>query len=1172
MFLMNAPPVVALQSRWEAFGQPRNFCFPDCFSESREDTSRASVSARVQMLINTLQRDEAALGTSHEHVTQRGQRAERCRDSRLAQKPAVCRERPEFPACGLVANCGPLEKNEAERHGPLEPDCDSDDSVDRDIEEAIQEYLKAKGGASEPVSQGALCVPEPAHSSALPIPCPPQLSPVSGSVPAEASEDQGSTSPASMSSEDSFEQSIRAEIEQFLSEKRQHETPKCDGSVDKKSDPNESHATPRGNQETSARAAPIGPCKEFIFRKPPRLAKMNSQPRNFRPKVSTEPEAPGSTKLTAHRPEAAHTRGGVRRSMPARRSKRIRNLAPVHQASDSSSDDGIEEAIQLYQLEKTRKEASGDPPPRAQPRDESPGSSQPSALPEAHRRAPGKKKLAVPKVMGTDMGGLHPDPISKLLKDARASVPSGHTAAKSDTVHQASCLADTSTELMCAEAILDISKTILPAPMEGSDRSPSMNPLFCPRPVPARSEGDSSNVDSDDSIEQEIRTFLALKAQAGSPQPAQGQLSSPGPSGQPGIPKAPLPKTPDPPPGCKRKRRGGGSSTVPKKIREGRESAQDSDYIQGRLQPGRDGWDPLKVTEAAGGEAEAKDQPVTSRTVGLSDTHLSQGRGGLTAKTGEGKSAGGEKDSSEDKSSSLDSDEDLDMAIKDLLRSKRKFKKRCRETRAACKKVRFGTAESRCGEKLSSPPRDWRDHGQQAPRGCPAKCRGENRDSPGRSPGSIFSSVAEKVTQGGTGGEDAGPTFLPRRKNPEGAPTSKDVGASGCPPSASDPLSEDSSVDSDDSIELEIRRFLAEKAKESVRSSEPQGGPAKPEMPYRKEPTPGLQPGVCTRSQKARGTPQPAEGRRGPERARTQAASHLSQTGRGTARAEQPTRLPTVLGRSEPALPKSTSRNSCAKASSPRRKSISLHKDHSPRGIQTATAESVFSQLPSCAKVGAEAVSARGTFHLNYGSQNLLTPSPGPQADLTLPWSDFAHQSRLPSPWALNSGQGTVWTGVFRGEKEKGATPQAGAPPSLSSGPRKSLPFLSTQLFHFGKSVSWGAKQAGLFSPNLSLPLQGPAFSAFRETQPGHNPVFGSPHLLMKDSGPWPSRKAQGALRQQDRRNSGSEDNVLDLRYRHRVDREHQDQEALGSDASEFSDTSMEDGGSATVSSKGLKL
>lgn len=1160
---MNAPPVVALQSRWEAFGQPRSFCLPDCFSEAKEDGSRASVSARVQMLISTLQRDEAALGMGHERLTQRGQRAERSRDTRLAPKPAVCKEQPEFPARGLVANCSALEKDEAGRRSPLELDSDSDDSVDRDIEEAIQEYLKARGGASEPMSQGAPSIPEPAHSSTLPIPCPSQLTPGSGSVPVGASEDQGSTSPASMSSEDSFEQSIRAEIEQFLNEKRQHENPKCDGFVDKKSDPNNSPARLRGNRETSARAALMGTCKEFIFRKPPRLTKMSTQQRNFQPKPTTEPETPVSTKLTAHRPEAAQSRGGVRRSMPARRSKRIRSSAPVHQASDSSSDDGIEEAIQLYQLEKTRKEASGDPPLRGQLKEESPGSAQPNTLPEAHRRPPSKKKLAVPKVIDTTQGVLHPDPLSRLLTDSRASLPPGHAAAKSEAVCQASRLADTSTELMCAEAILDISKTILPAPMEGSDRPPSRNPLFCPQPMPPRSEGDSSNIDSDDSIEQEIRTFLALKAQVGSPQPAQGPLSSPGPSGQPGIPKVPFAKTLDLPLVCKRKRRGGGgSTTMPKKIREGRESTQDADHIQGKAQPGHDGWDPLghnKITETPGGEAEAKEQPVISRTVGLSDTHLPQGALGKAT----------EKESSEDKSSSLDSDEDLDMAIKDLLRSKRKFKKRCRDPRTSCKKVRFGSTETRCGEKPSNLPGDWKDHRQQALRSCLPKCRGDNKDGPGRSPGS---SVAEKAKMGGTGGEDATPAFLLRRKSPEGALPSTDTGASGHPPSASSPTSEDSAVDSDDSIELEIRRFLAEKAKESIRNTEPQGGPAKPEMPCRKDPTLGLQPGVCTRSQKARGTPQLAEGRRGPERARTQATGLLSQSGKGTLRAEQTARLTTALGRSEPALPKNTCRNSSAKASPPSRKSAHVHKDHSPQGSQTATAESVFGQLPSCAKVGAEAGSAGGTFHLNYGSQNLLTPNPGSQTDLVLPWSDFAHQSRLSSPWVLNSGQGTVWTGVFRGEKEKGATSQAGAPPSLSSGPRKGLPFLSTQLFHFGKNVSWGGKQTSLFSPNLGLPLQAPAFSAFRETQPGHNPVFGSPHLLMKDSGNWPSQKAQGTLRQQDRRNSASEDKVLDLRYRHRVDREPQDQETLGSDASEFSDTSMEDGGSATVSSKGLKL
>ncbi|KAL1789347.1 phosphatase 1 regulatory subunit 26 [Sigmodon hispidus] len=329
---------------------------------------------------------------------------------------------------------------------------------------------------------------------------------------------------------------------------------------------------------------------------------------------------------------------------------------------------------------------------------------------------------------------------------------------------------------------------------------------------------------------------------------------------------------------------------------------------------------------------------------------------------------------------------------------------------------------------------------------------------------------------------------------------------------------------------------------ESVRSSEPQEGPAKPELPCKKEPAPGLQPRVCTRSQKARGTPQLAEGRKSSERTQTQAAGLSSQSVRGTPRSEQATRIPTVLGRRKLALPKNTRRNNSAKVSPPTRRSASVHKDQSPRRTQTAMTESVFGQLPSCAKVGAETGSAGGTFQPNYGSKNLLVPNPGPQADLTLPWSDFAYQSKLSSPWALNSGQGTLWAGVFGGEKEKGPTSEAGGPSSLSSGPRKSLPFLSTQLFHFGKSVSWGGKQAGLFRPNLGLPLQGPAFSSFRETQPSHSPMFGSPHLLMKDSGHWPSRKSQGSLRQQDRRNSGSEDNVLDLRYRHRVDREHRDQ------------------------------
>uniref|UniRef100_A0A8C5P5T5 Protein phosphatase 1, regulatory subunit 26 n=1 Tax=Jaculus jaculus TaxID=51337 RepID=A0A8C5P5T5_JACJA len=1167
MFLMNAPPVVALQSRWEAFGQPRSFHLPDCFSESKEDVARASVSARVQMIISTLQRDKAVLGMSNERPVQRGQRAERCRGTRPAASPAARREQPAFPACGLPAHCDLLGKDQVASLGSSEPDSDSDDSVDRDIEEAIQEYLRARGVASGPLSQGAPIPTEPAHSSTILTLGPPKLALSSGSVPGDsvgASAGQGSTSPVSVSSEDSFEQSIRAEIEQFLSEKRQHEPPKGEESLEKKSDQNQSSVRLKVNREPPARAAPqpapTGTCKEFVFRKPPRLAKMSGQPKD---PVSTRPAAP--------RPEATQSRGGARRSTAARRSPRVRSSALVQPASDSSSDDGIEEAIQLYQLEKTRKEAGGDVPPRAQLQEER-GPDPPSALPEVHRRPPNKKKPVALKVVDSTQGCLHPDQPSKLQKDVKASAPPVHAAARSEPAHRATCRADTSAELMCAEAILDISKTILPAPAEGSDRPPSASPLLSPPGVAPPSDGDSSAIDSDDSIEQEIRTFLALKAQVGSPQPSQGPASPPGPNSQPGILKAPLSKTPDLPLSCKRKRRGRGGTAVPKKTRGVRERAQDIDH---KAQPSHDGRDPpgqAKPSEAPGGESEARRQLLPLNTVGLSDGQVSQGHG-----------SAGEKESSEDKSSSLDSDEDLDTAIKDLLRSKRKLKKRCRDPRATCKKkVRFGTTEMRFGEKPGSLAGDWKDHGgPQVLRSCLSKCRRDSRDGPGR--GHVFSNVAEKTKPGGAGGEDAPLTFLPRSRSPGATLLSRDQGGSECPALAPQPVSEDSSVDSDDSIELEIRRFLAEKAKESVRESPAPlqlGGPARPEAPCRKEPTPGPQPGVCTRSQRARAAPQLAEGGRGSERVRAQVASFLSHTGKSTPRSEQTPRLPAAPGRCEPSLPRGASGGSSAKGPPACRRNVCAHKDQSLQGAEPSVAESAFTQLPRGSKAGTtEAGSARGTFHVNYGNQSLLTPSPGPQANLTLPWNDFTHQSRLPNPWALNSSQGTAWTGVFGGEKEKGTTSQARGPPSLTSSPRKNLPssgfspLLSTQLFHFGKSFSWGSKQSSLFSPHLSLPLQGPAFSAFRESQPGRGPVFGNPHLLVKkDSGHWPTGKAQCSVSVRDRRNSGSEDSILDLRYGHRADRDNQDREALGSDASEFSDASVEEGGSSAKKGRVLKL
>lgn len=1170
MFLMNAPPVVALQSKWEAFGTPGSCRFPGCFSEPKEGVSRASVSAQVQMVISTLQGDQAALGMSDELAVHRSQRAERGQDARLAATPA-------FAACGLGTDFVPSREEEAGDFGPLVLDSDSDDSVDRDIEEAIQEYLKAKSGAAPPpgaTEGGRRSKPEVPLSSSLIAPCPPKLAPSPGGPAgsrAAAGQDRGSASPVSVSSDDSFEQSIQAEIEQFLHEKRQHETPRCDVSVDTKQDPSDNavrSAFRPGREPTvkTHRQEVMGVCKDFLFRKPPRPAKVSARPRGLRSKATAEPESAGPRPA-----EAAQNKGVVRRSTgPGRRARRARSAALVSKASGSSSDDGIEEAIQLYQLEK-RKEAGGDPPQgtlvgdgrEPDPPTRSTGRTTKGALPGTRRKAPGRKKPTV----DLSPGGPDPAHLSKPPRDPRA--------AENELTEQPPCRADTSAELMCAEAILDISKTILPAPAGGSERPLPASPVSGPLTVPSRCDGDSSSADSSDSIEQEIRTFLALKAQSGAwlarTESCPQTTSSPAP---PPGPRVPSSKTLGLSLSCKRSRGGShaGTLSTPKKAREtAPEGARDPDHSPASAQPG----------QAPRAEGQTKGQPLPCRPHELGDRHSGPDAGG-SMWPGHGNPAPaqstGERGSSEDKSSSLDSDEDLDSAIKDLLRSRRRLKKRWRDPRATRKKkVRFSTTEPQFLHKLGGFRRDWTDRSPHLLKSCPSKPKKGSRENLGEKALSVSCRDPERTGADSAGPGDVPPALALRRRASEGnlffreAATCEPQGAA---PGPQPPPEDSSSVDSDDSIELEIRKFLAEKAKESGSGSEaPGGGPAaprtgsvpRPELPCRKGPAPALapHPGVCTRSQRGRGGPQQSGGPGGTGRA-------FLPGGRSGPRTEQAC-LPRAMARHT-----STARALSAKGSAAGQRLVCTHKDQSPRGTERAR-ERALGSLPARAEAGTRAESPGVAFAVTTQGQSPRTRKPGahglgsPRASLALPWANFAHQSRLQSTWALSpEGREVMWRGGLGGQREQGPEGQD---------PRKGLPFtgfsslLPTQLFHFGKSISWGGVQAGVFSPALGLPRQGPSFSAFRETRAGHSPVFGSaPLLTKKEGGHWPGRKSQAACALHARRNSGSEEDVLDLRCRRgAIGGDSEVQEALGSDSSELSDTSVEEGGGPGAKGKALQ-
>ncbi|KAJ1078276.1 hypothetical protein K5549_016847, partial [Capra hircus] len=1097
MFLMNAPPVLALRSAWEAFGPPGSCRFPRCFSEPREGSSRAAASAQVQMAISRLQGDKAALGMSGEHARPGSQRAERGRGALPAASPA-------FAACGLAVGLDPKqEEEEASSLGPLVPDSDSDDSVDRDIEEAIQEYLRAKSGAAPPPASGDAarrCRPEPPLSGAPATPRPPN--PAAGPSPV-----RGSASPLSVSSDDSFEQSIQAEIEQFLSEKRLHETQKGAG-------------------------------KEFVFRKLPRSAKASALPRGLRCKVATEPAAAATVGPPA---EAAPGKGGVLRGAGCtRKGRRPRSTAPVPEEPDSSSDDGIEEAIRLYQREQRR-----------------------GPWPEAHSKTPGKKKPAAPKA--TDLGPGSPDPEHPPRPPRERSV-----AAESLGLDGSPRRADTSAELMCAEAILDISKAILPAPVDGGERPAPTSPL---RQGP---DGDSSAVDSDDSIEREIRTFLALKAQSGGPLPHTETCARPAHSPPPPSLSAPAPDTPDPSPGCRRRR--SRTPCTPRRPRDTAETqdAQDAERGQGRVQPGQG-----RAPEAPRRESESHSQPLPFKTGGPGGELGAPDPLGA-APPGPGQTAEGRRGdrqaSSEEKSSSLDSDEDLDTAIKDLLRSKRRLRKRCRDPRAGCKKrVRFSTTETQFLDKLGGFQKDWRDRSPHLLKSCLSKSKRDSRESPGR-PLHVPCRETARAKVDGSGPEDtpSGPSApWTRGRAAPGGPFSRESAAHEPPGATESPSSlsdESSSVDSDDSIELEIRKFLAEKAKESLSGSEIAGGGpaalgtltgARPELPG------SAQPRTCTRSQRVRGAPLlGAEGPQGPGTA-------LAPGGGSSLHPEQPC-APATLARCELAPPRSTSGPAPAKGAPAPRRNICAPRDPGPRGPDRVTGEGTFGQLPSRAEAGARA-EGRGSLARTPGSQR----DGAPRAGLTLPWPDLTPQSQLQSTWVLGpEGRDmAAWRGGLGGQKEKGPGGQARGSPSLATDPRRGLPFagfsplLSTQLFHFGKSVPWGAKQTGLFSPGLGLPLQGPSFSAFREAQATCGPVFGSPRLLVKESSRWPCRKPRAGLGLSDRRGSGPEEGVLDLRFGRRgLDRDEEEPEALGSDASELSDTSVEEGSGPAAQGPVLQL
>ncbi|XP_059850225.1 protein phosphatase 1 regulatory subunit 26 isoform X2 [Hypanus sabinus] len=389
MFLMNLTPASAIQTDWQSFGASQSYSLPVGFSSVKEKFSAvgSTVNVSVQMIVENLQPHNSSHAMNNDPSSNAQTnlvtkwRSEGALDNsaiKLLKGAAVEDLKTVYPTCAL----GTEESN----LGHCELDTDSDESVDRDIEKAIQEYLKKKTEESCSMSNVI-------HDAEVP---PVIHTPIKDAAPnvsnrfsleekvvptelvnvdplpthPKAATDSRCSSPSSISSNDSFELSIQAEIERFLQDKRDKET----------SDPSDKLAS-KGGPAQKENLVKVGLKSKKRYIK----ASAGNQARVVKPLVTnpnTQVTGTKSTKVgevgksgkTNERNPKSHKKLAIERkpsAMPSFKDlcknsniqlnvktefsvPKPNSITTGAELSDSSSDDGIEEAIQRYQLEQKK--------------------------------------------------------------------------------------------------------------------------------------------------------------------------------------------------------------------------------------------------------------------------------------------------------------------------------------------------------------------------------------------------------------------------------------------------------------------------------------------------------------------------------------------------------------------------------------------------------------------------------------------------------------------------------------------------------------------------------------------------------------------------------------------------------------------------------------------------
>ncbi|XP_026153408.1 protein phosphatase 1 regulatory subunit 26 isoform X2 [Mastacembelus armatus] len=746
MYLMNVPPVAATQTEWRTCSPPGGFslqCFND--SDTELSTRGTPISDKVQMIIESLRSTQSSIemGDEIEGNVLSGQ------DSH----PHVCKVAVGSYVGAKSKIKGPSENQQAGVNNDSS-DSDSDDSVDRGIEEAILEYLKEKDDHKRKA--------EPCSTF-------PQSSKISRKAPpfSEISK-QNSDSNTFLVTSNQFLNSVKAKtltapsaipIKKYIKNKAF-----LNNNMVKKVDPNKSTTNKNLPKEQTQ-----SPSTTVSF-----LNKARSLPQ-----VKVEEDSNDSSSDDGI--EEAIQRYQLEKRVQQNR-KEASSPHAFKEESDSTSDDGIEEAIRCYQLEQLKEKSALKPflhkqKPFSKSVIHSVGS---TSMENMKKHKLKKKKTRTEK----DVKSVLPSPVfmpKNELTDSQKGKGNAQLTFKVDSFNEQPTPAppkvNTTAELMCAEAILDISKTVMPGAFHHSAGLSSCVPIesslqsSLPENCPD-GESDNSSIDSEDGIEQEIRKFLEQKAQMNKQLPSSGLAQEhQSINGAEKVKTKQVAIQKNPPRLSLTKRR---------KLKE--ESCSISN-----------------MTVVDNSVKETVPKALTEHKKDSSPSFLSQ--------RSPTHSTAGLHEQSGDKSSSLDSDEDLDTAIKDLLKTKKKSKKKTKDLKRKSRKC-LQDEEPLLQNALQT-KKFKLDH--LSKRSTVKKVH-KNKDNMKDKCGLSKNNTSQHKQTDRSKTQDMQADETETVKQSEGREMPLQYNTQ----TAFQIKEDSSSVDSDDSIEQEIRKFLAEKAKIST--------------------------------------------------------------------------------------------------------------------------------------------------------------------------------------------------------------------------------------------------------------------------------------------------------------------------------------------------------------------